>query len=135
MNQFTILLVEDHEAIRNALRVSLQRAGYTILEAGDGEEGVRQARYHRPALILLDIDLPLLNGWEAAEQIKNEPATAATHIIALTAHDLNGQRGRLEEVGFCGYLHKPVTVRRVLDEVERCFGSGGPHVRRSATAA
>ncbi len=118
----TILLVEDHEDNRIVYRTMLEHFGYRVLLAGDGGEGVRMARDHRPDLILMDVSIPVMDGWEATATLKADSATAAIPIIALTAHALAADRERAVEVGCDGYLAKPVEPRRVLEEVRRFLG-------------
>jgi CheY-like chemotaxis protein len=122
----TILLVEDHEDNRIVYRTVLEHFGYTVLEAHDGEEGVRRARESLPDLILMDISIPKMDGWEATRVLKADPATARIPVIALTAHALAEDRERAAEVGCDGYLAKPIEPRRVLEEVQRFLGDGKP---------
>lgn len=114
-----ILLVEDNHDNRVIYRTILEHTGYTVLEAGDGEVGLRTAREARPDLVLLDISIPLMDGWEVARALKADPGTAEIPIIALTAHAMNADRERAAEVGCDGYLAKPVEPRRVVEEVAR----------------
>ena len=118
----TILLVEDHEDNRIVYRTMLEHFGYRVLLAGDGGEGVRLAREALPDLILMDVSIPVMDGWEATATLKRDPATAHIPIIALTAHALAADRERAQEVGCDGYLAKPVEPRRVLEEVRRFLG-------------
>jgi two-component system cell cycle response regulator DivK len=118
----TILLVEDHEDNRIVYRTMLEHFGYTVLLAGDGAEGVRLAREQRPDLILMDVSIPVIDGWEATRMLKADAGTAKIPIIALTAHALAADRQRAAEVGCDGYLAKPVEPRRVLEEVRRFLG-------------
>lgn len=118
----TILLVEDHEDNRIVYRTILEHVGYTVLLAGDGVEGVRLAREQKPDLILMDVSIPLMDGWTATSVLKADPETASIPIVALTAHALAGDRERALEVGCDGYLAKPVEPRRVLEEVRRFLG-------------
>jgi CheY-like chemotaxis protein len=115
----TILLVEDNEDNRTIYRLLLEHHGYRVVEATDGEEGVRRAREERPALILMDISIPILDGWEATRILKADPDTASIPVIALTAHALPADRARAAEVGCDGYLAKPVEPRRVVEEVRK----------------
>ncbi|HET7275468.1 MAG TPA: response regulator [Longimicrobiaceae bacterium] len=122
----TILLVEDNEDNRSIYRTVLEHFGYGVLEAPDGEEGVRIARESVPDLILMDISIPLLDGWQATKLLKAEEGTSEIPIIALTAHALATDRAKAEEVGCDGYLAKPVEPRRVLEEVQRLVGDSTP---------
>ena len=114
-----ILLVEDHEDNRNIYRTILEHYGFDVLVAGDGEEGVRMASEGSPDLVLLDIDIPVLDGFEVARQLKAAEATGKIPIVALTAHSRPEDRERAAEAGFDGYLTKPVSPRSVVDEVRR----------------
>lgn len=118
----TILLVEDHEDNRIVYSTILEHFGYTVLLATDGAEGVRLAREALPDLVLMDVSIPVMDGWEATRVLKSEPATAGIPIVALTAHALATDRERAAEAGCDGYLAKPVEPRRVLEEVRRFLG-------------
>src|SRR5512141_186901 len=115
----TILLVEDNEDNLVVYRTILEHVGYNVIEARAGEEGVSRAREHLPDLILMDISIPKLDGWEATQRLKGAEATRLIPIIALTAHALEEDRQKAVQVGCDGYLAKPVEPRRVVQEVER----------------
>jgi CheY-like chemotaxis protein len=115
----TILLVEDNPDNRAIYGTILRHFGYQVAEAETGEDGIRLAREILPALILMDVAMPGMDGWEATRILKADAATAAIPIIALTAHAMAEDRRRAEEVGCDGYLSKPVEPRRVVQEVER----------------
>jgi two-component system cell cycle response regulator DivK len=118
-----ILLVEDHEDNRIVYSTILEHFGYRVLLAGDGEEGVRIARAQRPDLVLMDVSIPVMDGWDATRLLKSDPATASIPVIALTAHAMPSDRERAAEAGCDGYLAKPVEPRRVLEEVQRFVGA------------
>ncbi|MEW5928581.1 MAG: response regulator [Gemmatimonadota bacterium] len=120
----TVLLVEDNEDNRTVYRTILEHFGYEVIEARNGEDGVRMAREDRPDLILMDISIPLIDGWEATKILKGDPETSTIPIIALTAHALATDRAKAQEVGCDGYLAKPCEPRRVVAEVEKFIGSG-----------
>jgi two-component system cell cycle response regulator DivK len=120
-----ILLVEDHPDNRDVYRMVLEHYGYRVVEARDGAEGLRRAREEHPALILMDISIPVLDGWEVTRRLKADPATAGIPIIALTAHALTTDRAKAEEAGCEGYLSKPCEPRRVVEEVARWVGMPG----------
>lgn len=113
-----ILLVEDNVDSRAVYRVILEHGGYEVIEARSGTEGLRYARTHRPALILMDISIPELDGWEVTRILKADSDTRHIPIIALTAHALATDRARAEAIGFDGYLTKPCEPRRVLAEIK-----------------
>lgn len=119
MTTGNILLVEDHEDNRNIYRTILEHFGFNVLVAGDGQEGIRLAGEGKPDLILLDIDIPVLDGLEVARQLKASTSTARIPIVALTAYSQLEDRQRAAEAGFDGYLAKPVSPRTVLAEVRR----------------
>lgn len=118
----TILLVEDNEDNLVVYRTILEHVGYRVIVARDGEEGVSCAREHRPDLILMDISIPRLDGWEATARLKSGRDTRLIPIIALTAHALEEDRQKAIEAGCVGYLAKPVEPRRVVQEVARFVG-------------
>lgn len=117
MTSGNILLVEDHEDNRNIYRTILEHYGFTVLLAGDGEEGIRLAAEGRPDLILLDIDIPVRDGLDVARHLKGNAATASIPIVALTAYAQPEDRERAHAAGFDGYLAKPVAPRKVVSEV------------------
>ena len=118
----TVLLVEDNEDNLVVYRTILDHVGYNVLEARDGEEGVSRARQEHPDLILMDISIPKIDGWEATRRLKADRATRDIPIIALTAHALEEDRERAIAAGCDGYLAKPVEPRRVVEEVQRFVG-------------
>ena len=121
----TVLLVEDNEDNLIVYRTILDHVGYRVIEARDGEEGVARASSDHPDLILMDVSLPRMDGWEATRRIKADAATRDIPIIAVTAHALDDDREKAIEVGCDGYLAKPVAPRRVVEEVERFIGKPG----------
>jgi len=123
-NSKTVLLVEDNEDNRTVYRTILEHFGYHVIEARNGEDGVRMAREDKPNLILMDISIPVIDGWEATRILKGDPDTKEIPIIALTAHALATDRAKATEVGCDGYLAKPCEPRRVVAEVEKFIGAG-----------
>ena len=117
-----ILLVEDNEMNRDMLSRRLQRKGYEILIAIDGANGIDVATANRPDLILMDMSLPVMDGWEATRRLKADKALQHIPIIALTAHALASDREKAMEVGCDGYLAKPCEPRAVVAEVQRFLG-------------
>lgn len=114
-----ILLVEDNEDNQEIYRIILAHHGYQILQAWDGEAGVRMAREHHPDLILMDLTMPVVDGLEATRRLKADPATAGIPIIALTAHAMQEDQAAAAEAGCVAFLAKPAEPRRVADEVGR----------------
>jgi CheY-like chemotaxis protein len=113
-----ILLVEDNEESRDGLSRHLRRKGYEILLAVEGRQGVDVARAEIPDLILLDMSLPVLDGWQAARQLKAGPQTRAIPVIALTAHAMVGDREKALEAGCDDYDTKPIEFPRLLTKIE-----------------
>jgi CheY-like chemotaxis protein len=119
-----ILLVEDNEANRDSLSRHLQRQGYEVIPAADGREGVAAARSAAPDLILMDMSLPLLDGWEATRQLKAAPETRHIPILALTAHAMAGDRVKALEAGCDDYDTKPIDLELLLTKVHALLGDG-----------
>jgi len=122
----TVLLVEDNEDNRIIYATALRFAGYEVFEAITGTDGVRQAREQLPDLILMDISVPELDGWEATAILKADPATRHIPIIAVTAHALPGDEERSLAAGCDAYLAKPIAPAKLLAEVDRRFGRVTP---------
>jgi CheY-like chemotaxis protein len=119
----TILLVEDNELNRDMLSRRLVRRGFDVLIATDGAEGVAVAVAERPDLVLMDMSLPVLDGWEATRRLKAAPETRSIPVIALTAHAMACDRERAVEAGCDDYDTKPVELTRLLEKVERLLAS------------
>ena len=117
-----ILLVEDNEMNRDMLSRRLERRGYQVVIAVDGEQGLRMAQSQAPDVILMDMSLPALDGWEAARQLKAAPETQAIPIIALTAHAMVGDREKAIEAGCDDYDIKPVEFQRLVEKIEAILG-------------
>jgi CheY-like chemotaxis protein len=113
-----VLLVEDNDMNRDMLSRRLLKKGYSVVMAMDGEEAVRAAAAELPDLILMDMSLPLIDGWEATRRIRAEPATSAIPVIALTAHAMAGEREKALEAGCNEYDTKPVEFPRLLGKIE-----------------
>ncbi len=113
-----ILLVEDNEMNWDMLSRRLTRRGFEVVVAVDGERGVSMSRSEAPDLILMDMSLPILDGWEATRQIKAAPETKAIPVIALTAHAMVGDREKAMAVGCDDYDTKPIEFKRLLDKIE-----------------
>ena len=121
----TILLVEDNEMNRDMLSRRLERKGHEVLLAIDGREGLDRAREMLPALVLLDLGLPEMDGWEVVSRLKADDATREIPVIALTAHAMAGDRERALRAGCEDYDTKPVDFPRLLAKIERLLG-GNP---------
>ena len=113
-----ILLVEDNEMNRDMLSRRLERRGHEVVLAVDGAEGITMARSHKPDLILLDMSLPVLDGWEAARQLKAADDTKSIPIIALTAHAMAGDREKALDAGCDDYDTKPIELPRLIEKMD-----------------
>lgn len=114
-----ILLVEDNEMNRDMLSRRLTRQGHEVLIAVDGAQGVAMAAREQPQIVLMDMSLPVLDGWEATRRLKADAATAAIPVIALTAHALASDREQAIAAGCDDYDTKPIELPRLLEKIER----------------
>ena len=122
----TLLVVDDNEQNRDMLSRRLARRGYEVVVAVDGEAGVRMAQSEAPAIILMDMSLPGLDGWDATRQIKADPATRGVPVIALTAHAMAGDREKSLAAGCDDFDTKPVDFERLLGKIQALLsGAGG----------
>jgi two-component system cell cycle response regulator DivK len=112
-----VLLVEDNEANRDMLTRRLQRRGFVVVFAVDGAEGVSKSKTELPDIVLMDMSLPVMNGWEATRAIKADAATKDMPVIALTAHSMAGDREKAMEAGCDDYDTKPVELPRLLEKM------------------
>ena len=119
-----ILLVEDNEMNRDMLSRRLERKGYEVVVATDGAQGVAFAQSENPDLVLMDMSLPVLDGWEATRRIKASEATQQIPVIALTAHAMAGDRDRALEAGCDDYDTKPIELPRLLEKIETLLAAG-----------
>jgi CheY-like chemotaxis protein len=118
-----ILLVEDNELNRDMLSRRLTRRGYEVVVAEDGERGLELVRAERPDLVLMDMSLPGIDGWEATRRLRADPEIADTRVIALTAHAMAGDRERALEAGCDDYDTKPVEMERLLLKITALIGA------------
>ena len=116
---FKILLVEDNEMNRDMLSRRLTKRGYDVVTAVDGAEGVAKAKSERPDLILMDMSLPVVHGWDATRTLREDPDTQSIPVIALTAHAMAGDREKALEAGCDDFDTKPVELPRLLEKMER----------------
>ena len=114
-----ILVVEDQDDNMQILRDLLGSVGYEIIEARDGAEGVKAAKAERPDLILMDIQLPVLDGYEATRQIKADPALRAIPIVVVTSYALSGDEAKARDAGCDGYVPKPYSPRQLLAKIRQ----------------
>ena len=124
-NMAKILIVEDNEMNRDMLSRRLVRRGYQIVMAVDGEEGIAMAKTESPDLVLMDMSLPVIDGWEATRRLKAEPSTRAIPVIGLTAHAMAGDREKVIAAGCDDYDTKPVELPRLLQKIEALLRSDG----------
>jgi CheY-like chemotaxis protein len=117
-----ILLVEDNEMNRDMLSRRLVRKGYEVIMALDGRQAVEMAAAETPDLILMDMSLPIIDGWEATRQVKAAPATRAIPVIALTAHAMAGDREKAIQAGCDDYDTKPIDFPRLLEKMASLLG-------------
>ena len=118
----TVLLVDDNGENRSIYAMILRHVGYDVVEAADGGEAIVAARRLHPDLVLMDLSMPVIDGWRATQILKSDPATCAIPVVALTAHDLTSELGRVREIGFDGFLEKPCLPGVVVREVESQIG-------------
>jgi CheY-like chemotaxis protein len=123
-NVVKILLVEDNEMNRDMLSRRLKRNGYAVVIAVDGQQGVEMAASESPDLILMDMSLPVIDGWEATRRVKANEATRAIPVIALTAHAMAGDREKAIEAGCEDYDTKPVEITRLLGKITALLTPG-----------
>jgi CheY-like chemotaxis protein len=124
MGMAKILLVEDNEMNRDMLSRRLKKRGYEVEIAMDGAEGVDKARSGSPDLILMDMSLPVKDGWTATRELKADPEMRATPVVALTAHAMAGDRDRALEAGCDAYETKPIELPRLLETIEKLLSGG-----------
>jgi CheY-like chemotaxis protein len=127
-----ILLVEDNEMNRDMLSRRLERRGYQVLVAVDGAEGVARATAELPDLVLMDMSLPEVDGWEATRRLRADERTRTMPIIALTAHAMAGDRQQALEAGCSDYDTKPIDFARLLDKIEALLHSASPALAAGA---
>jgi len=121
-----ILLVEDNEMNRDMLSRRLERKGYTVDCAGDGQQALEMARQFVPDLVLMDMSLPIMDGWEATSRMKVDPALRHLPVIALTAHAMSGDRDKAIQAGCDDFDTKPVELPRLLAKIEALLGKPHP---------
>lgn len=117
-----ILIVEDNEMNRDMLSRRLERRGYTVVTALDGEQGLTAAQSENPDLILMDMSLPIMDGWEATRRLKSQAETSGIPVIGLTAHAMTGDRDKAMAAGCDDYDTKPIELPRLLEKIESLLG-------------
>jgi two-component system cell cycle response regulator DivK len=127
-----VLLVEDNEMNRDMLSRRLIRRGFQVVFAMDGQQGIDLARSERPDVILMDMSLPIIDGWEASRRLKADDATRSVPVIGLTAHAMSGDREKAIEAGCDDYDTKPVELDRLIGKIERLIGTAKDEALRQA---
>jgi len=128
-----ILLVEDNEMNRDMLSRRLQRKGYEVVLAMDGQSGVEMAKTQEPDLVLMDMSLPVLDGWEATRRLKADAVTLHIPVIALTAHAMSSDREKALDAGCDDYDTKPIELPRLLGKIEALLSRGGGKMASAET--
>ena len=121
-----IVLVEDNEMNRDMLSRRLERKGYQLLMAEDGQAGVELVRREKPDLVLMDLSLPVMDGWAAIRELKADPEVQGIPVIALTAHAMSGDEEKARAAGSDDYDTKPVELPRLLSKIEALLGGARP---------
>lgn len=124
MNTRTILIVEDNNSNRLLMSDILNYQGYTVLEAKNGVEGIEKARKYRPDLVLMDIQMPVMDGFTAARILKDDPLTRQIRLIAITAFAMHGDRERILAAGFDDYIAKPIAIREFPRTIQSYLEQG-----------
>jgi CheY-like chemotaxis protein len=119
-----VLIVEDNEMNRDMLSRRLSRRGFEVLLAVDGEQGIAEATQHQPHLIIMDMSLPVIDGWESTRRLKEQESTRAIPVLALTAHAMAGERERALSAGCDDYDTKPVDFARLLGKIDVLLSGG-----------
>ena len=127
-----VLLVEDNEMNRDMLSRRLIRRGFQVVFAMDGQHGIDLAHSERPDIILMDMSLPVIDGWEATRRLKANDATRSVPVIGLTAHAMSGDREKAIEAGCDDYDTKPVELDRLIGKIERLLGTAKDEALRQA---
>src|SRR5688500_3140852 len=122
MSDPVILVVEDDENARDIFSTILRHHGFEVREARNGAVVLELARELRPAVVLMDLSMPVVDGWTALRQLKADERTAAIPVVALTAHSMQGDRQRTVDAGFDGYLSKPIDPNNIVTEIKRLIG-------------
>jgi two-component system cell cycle response regulator DivK len=127
-----VLLVEDNEMNRDMLSRRLIRRGFQVVFAMDGQQGIDLAHSERPDIILMDMSLPVIDGWEATRRLKADDSTRSVPVIGLTAHAMSGDREKATEAGCDDYDTKPVELDRLIGKIERLLGTAKDEALRQA---
>jgi two-component system cell cycle response regulator DivK len=131
----SILVAEDNPVNRELLRELLEQRGYSVAEACDGQEALKMLQENRPDVLLLDIGMPILDGYAVTREIRANPALASLPVLAITAYAMQGDREKILRSGFDGYLSKPINAVTLMQELDRLLGEKKPagNAARKAT--
>jgi CheY-like chemotaxis protein len=130
-----VLVAEDNPVNRELLRELLEARGYNVIEAPDGQEALRMIEQNHPEILLLDIGMPILDGFAVMRKIRKDPSLAALMVLAVTAYAMQGDRENILNAGFDGYLSKPINARDLADELERLLRKREDQKYRSESTA
>jgi two-component system, cell cycle response regulator DivK len=130
-----VLVAEDNPVNRELLRELLEARGYNVIEAPDGQEALRMIEQNHPEILLLDIGMPVLDGFAVMRKIREDASLAALMVLAVTAYAMQGDRENILNAGFDGYLSKPINARDLADELERLLRKREDHKYRSESTA
>ena len=130
-----VLVAEDNPVNRELLRELLEARGYNVIEAPDGQEALRMIEQNHPEILLLDIGMPILDGFAVMRKIRKDPSLAALMVLAVTAYAMQGDRENILNAGFDGYLSKPINARDLADELERLLRKREDQKYRSEATA
>ncbi|MEO6323350.1 MAG: response regulator [Thermoanaerobaculia bacterium] len=130
-----ILLIDDNEEGRESLSEILQSTGFDVVTAGDGERGLVLARSARPDLVVMDMNMPVLDGWQTTRTLRTDPATRHLKIIALTGHPLPEDREKAFQAGCCAFHVKPVNFDRLLVQIEEALREGATMLPEPGSAS
>ena len=117
-----ILVADDSDMMRKIAKMSIEKGGHQVIEAFNGAQAVELAVKELPQLILLDAEMPEMDGWEASKAIKANPLTANIPVLLCTGHDLSDESETLTEAGICGYVNKPCTPAQMLEKIKEVLG-------------
>jgi len=129
-----VFIAEDNAVNRELLRELLESRGYTVVEACDGEEALRMIEQTQPDIVLLDIGMPVLDGFAVVRQLRQNPRLSALPAVAVTAYAMQGDRERILNSGFDGYLSKPINPRSLAEELDRLLRKRDKKARAAAAA-
>ena len=117
-----ILIADDADLMRKIAKMSLEKGGHQVIEASDGLQAVELAKSEKPDLVLLDAEMPEMDGWEASKAIKSDPSTSSIPVLMCTGHDLTGEEDQLADAGASGFIPKPYNPAAMLEKIKEVLG-------------